>query len=83
MILRELHLDTRIKRGILMKVVVPKLEYAEVCEGDAKLVNKLETVAMTAAKKILGCSKTANKTALIESRIGDVLIKNRDMRTSK
>ena len=38
-ILRESHLDTRIKRCILMKVIVPKLEYAgEVWEGTAKLV---------------------------------------------
>ena len=47
-----------------MKVVVPKLECAGVWEGNAKLVNKLETVAMTAAKKILGCSKTTSNTAL-------------------
>ena len=37
----------------------------EVWEGNAKLVKKLETVPMTAAKrKILGCSKTASDTAL-------------------
>ena len=53
-ILRESHLDTRINICILMKVIVPKLEYAEVWEGNAKLVKKLETVPMTAAKKILG-----------------------------
>ena len=64
-ILRESHLDTRIKRCILMKVIAPKLEYAgEVWEGNAKLVKKLETVPMKAAKKILGCSKTASNTAL-------------------
>ena len=63
--LRELQLDTRIKRCILRKVIVQKLEYAgEVWEGNAKLVKKLETVPITAAKKILGCSKTASNTAL-------------------
>ena len=31
--------------------------------GNAKLGKKLETVPMTAAKKILGCSKTASNTA--------------------
>ena len=63
-ILRESQLDTRIKRCILRNVIVPKLEYAEVWEGNAKLVKKLETVPMTAAKRILGCSKTASITAL-------------------
>ena len=45
-------------------VIVPKLEYVDVWEGNTKLVKKLETVPMTAAKKILGCSKTASNTAL-------------------
>ena len=58
-ILRSSHLDTRIKRCILMNVIVPKLEYAgEVWEGNVKLVKKLETVQMAAAKKILEYSKT-------------------------
>ena len=49
----------------MMNVIVPKLEYAEVWEGNAKLVKKLETVPpMAAAKKILGRSKTASNTAL-------------------
>lgn len=56
-ILTDSHLDTRIKRYILMNVIVPKLEYAgEVWEGNGKLVKQLETVQMTAAKKMLGCS---------------------------
>ena len=38
----------------------------EVWEGNVKLVKKLEAVSMTAAKKILGCSKTASNTALRE-----------------
>ena len=64
-ILRESQLDTRIKICILRNVIVPKLEYTgEVWEGTAKLVKKLETVPMTAAEKILGCSKTASNTAL-------------------
>ena len=63
-ILRDLHLDTRIKRCISMNVIVPKLEYAgEVWEGNVKL-KKLETVQLAAAKKILGCPKTTSITAL-------------------
>ena len=57
-ILTDSHLDTRIKICIPMNVIVPKLEYAsEVWEGNAKFVKQLKTVQMTAAKKILGCSK--------------------------
>ena len=42
---------------------VPKLEYAgEVWEGNAKLVKQLETVQMTAAEKVLGCSSTTSNT---------------------
>ena len=41
-----------------MTVIAPKLEYAgEGWEGNAKFVKQLETVQMTAAKKVLGCSK--------------------------
>ena len=37
------HLDTRIKRCILMNVTVPNLQYAgEVWEGHAKFVNSLK-----------------------------------------
>ena len=61
-----------------MKVVVPKLECADVWEGNAKLVNKLETVAMTAAKKILGCSKTASNTAL-RAELGMYSFKTEDI----
>ena len=46
-------------------MVVPKLEYAgKVWEGNAKLVKQLETVQMTAAKKVLGCSSTTSNTVL-------------------
>ena len=49
-ILTDSHLDTRIKRCILNNVIVPKLDYAEVWEGNAKLVKQLETllILMTA-----------------------------------
>ena len=54
-ILTDPHLDTRIKMCFLMNVIVPELEYAgEGWEGIArKFVKQLETVQMTAAKKIL------------------------------
>ena len=80
-ILRDSHLDTRIKRCILLNVIVPKLEYAgEVWEGNKKLAEKLETVQMSAAKKILGCSKTTSNTAL-RAELGMYALKtNRDMR---
>ena len=54
----------RIKRCILMNVIVPELEYSEVWERNVKLAEKLETVHMAAAKKILGCSKTTSNAAL-------------------
>ncbi|CAB1096278.1 unnamed protein product [Ectocarpus sp. CCAP 1310/34] len=64
-ILTEPHLDTRIKRCVLLNVIVPKLEYAgEVWEGNEKAVKQLETVQMAAAKKILGCSSTTSNTVL-------------------
>ena len=54
-----------IKICILLNVMVPELEYAgEVWEGNKKLADKLETVQMPAAEKILGCSKTTSNTAL-------------------
>ena len=64
-ILTDSHLDTRIKRCILINVIVPKLEYAgEVWEGNAKFVKELETKLMTAAKNMLGCSSTTSNTVL-------------------
>ncbi|CAB1099916.1 unnamed protein product [Ectocarpus sp. CCAP 1310/34] len=64
-ILTDPHLDTRIKRCVLLNLIVPKLEYAgEVWEGKEKAVKQLETVQMTAAKKILGCSSTTSNTVL-------------------
>lgn len=63
-ILGDTHLDTWIKTYILMNMITPKLEYAGEEEGgvEAKLVRNLETVQMTAAKRIPACSKTS-KTA--------------------
>ena len=52
-ILGDLHLDSRMKKCILMIVIVPKLEYAEVWEENGKS-NKLGTVQMAAAKRRLG-----------------------------
>ena len=47
----------------LIDLTEPKLEYAgEVLEGNAKLVKQLETVQMTAAEKVLGCSSTTSNT---------------------
>ena len=41
-ILPDPHLDTRIRRCILINVIIPKLEYAgEVWEGNAKFVKQL------------------------------------------
>ena len=50
-ILTDSHVDTSIKRCILMNVIVPNLEYAEVWEGNTKFAKQLEAVQMTAAKK--------------------------------
>ena len=58
-----IHLDTWIKICILMDVIVPKVEYTgEVWEGIAKFVKQLETVQMTAAEKLLGCSSATGNT---------------------
>ena len=60
-ILTDSHVDTRAKRCILMNMIVPKLEYAgEVWERNAKFVEQLEAVHMTAAKKLLRCSSTSS-----------------------
>ena len=80
--LRDSHLDTRINICLLMNVNVLKLEYArEVRERNVRLAEKLETVQMAVAKKILGCSKTTSSTAL-RAELGMMysLKSNRDMR---
>ena len=69
-ILTDSHLDTRIKRCILMNVIVPKLEYVGVWEENTKFVKQLEEVQMTAAKKVPGCSSTTSNS--IKSRTGNV-----------
>ena len=64
-ILTDPHLDTWIKICILINVIVPKLGYAgKAWEGHAKFVKQLETVQMTAAKKLLRCSSAMNNTVL-------------------
>ena len=58
-----------------------KLEYAEVWEGNAKLVKQLETVQMTAAKKVRGYSSTTSNTEL-RAELGMYPLKtSRDVRT--
>ena len=48
-----------------MNVTAPNVAYAgEIWEGNAKFVKQLETVQMTAAKKIPGCSSTTSNTVL-------------------
>ena len=64
-ILTDTHIDTRIKKGILINIFVPKLEYAgEVWEGNAKFGKQQERVQMTESKKILGFSSTTSNTVL-------------------
>ena len=80
-ILMNSHLDTRIKRCIMMHVLVPTREYAEeVWEGNSKFVKHVETVQMTSAKKILGCpNTTCNK--VLRAELGMYQLKtNRDVR---
>ena len=64
-----------------MNVIAPKLDFTNgVWEENAELVKKLETVPMTAAKKIHGCSKTASNTSL-RAELGMYSLKtNRDTR---
>ena len=83
-ILTASHLDTRLK-CILMNMIVPKLEYAKVWEGDAKLVKQLETVQMTAARKVLsiGCSGTTSNTVLRAGMGMYPLKTNKDVRKLK
>ena len=67
-----------------MNAILPKLEYAgEVWEGNAKLVKQLETVQMTASKKVLVCTSTTSNTAL-KAELGMYPLKaNRDVRRLK
>ena len=59
------HLYTWSKVCIEINVIVPKLEYAgRVWEGNTKFVKQLETVQMTAAKEVIGCSSTTSDTVL-------------------
>ena len=83
-ILKDPHLDIRIKIYFLINAIVPKLEYAlEVWEGNAKFVKELETVQMTAAKKILRCSNTTSNIVL-RAALGMYPLKTiRDVRKMK
>ena len=63
--LTDPHLDTRIKMCMLVIVIVPKLKYAgDLSERNASFVKQLDTMQMTAAKKILGSSSTTSNTVL-------------------
>ena len=76
-ILTDPHLDTRIKMCILINMILSKLDYAgEVWKGSAKFVKQLETVQMTAAKNILGCSSTTSNTVLRRAELGMHPLKN-------
>ena len=69
-ILTDSHLDTTNKICILINVIAPKVEYAgELWGGNAKLVKQLETMHMTAAKKVLECSSTTSN-ALLRAELG-------------
>ena len=51
-------------------VIVPKLEYAgKLWEGNAKFVKQLETVQMTAARKIPRRSSTTSNTVPAQDKI--------------
>ena len=83
-ILTDSHLDKGITTCMLTNAIVPKLEYAgEVWEGNAKFVKQLETVQMTAAEKILGCSSPTSNTVLL-AELGMYPLKtNRDVKKLK
>ena len=85
-ILADSHLYTinRIKIRIMINVTVPELKYAGgVWEGNAKSEKQLETVQMTAASNVLGCSSTASTTVL-RAELGMYPVEtNRDVRKLK
>ena len=57
-ILTDSNLDTRTNRSILMNVIVPKLECAEVWEGNAKLVRAQTTAAKKSSiNRMLKCEE--------------------------
>ena len=63
---------------------MPKLEYAgRVWEGNTKFVKQLETVQMTAAKEVIGCSSTTSDTVLRAELGMCPLITTRDARMLK
>ena len=69
LILRGAHFDIRIKIYFMMSVMVTKLIYAEVWEGNAKLAQQLGAEQKTAAKRILG-SPTTTSEAVLRAEFG-------------
>ena len=64
--MRDSHPDTGMKICFRMNMIVPKLGCAgEAWEGNAKLMEQPETVQMTSAEKLQGCS---NATDIIQNR---------------
>ena len=85
-ILTDSHLDTRTERCITMNVIliVPKLVYAgAVYEGIVKIVKRLETEQVTAAKIIPRGSSTTSNTVLRAELEMYPLETNRDTRKLK
>ena len=83
-ILTDSHLDIQITRCILMNLIVPTLKYAQVWERNAKFVKQLESVQMTAAQKLVGCSSTTSTTSLLRAELGMYPLKSiRDVRKLK
>ena len=60
-ILTDSHFDTAVG---LFNVIVPKVDCAEVWEGNTKFAKQLETAQTTVAKQVLGCSNTTSDTVL-------------------
>ena len=68
--------------GTAFRANTPPLPF-DLWEGNAKFVKQLETVQMTAAKKILGCSSTTSNTVLRAELGMYPLETNRDVRKLK
>ena len=75
-ILRDSHLDTRIKICILLNVIVPKLECGVVWEENKKLADNLETMQMSAAREDTRMFEN-NEQYSIKSRVGNVCSQNK------
>lgn len=76
-ILRDLHLDTRTERSVLLSKFVPELECArEVWKRKAKSVKHVGTVQMTTAKKYWDAHNDGQYS--IDSRVGTVPTQNKE-----